>query len=57
MAFEITDGSTTYMYCYDGNNSDETADFRGGQHYRLPEIKAENIATGTEWSEGKWIQK
>ena len=57
LAFEITDGSTTYMYCYDGNNSDETADFRGGQHYRLPEIKAENIATGTEWSEGKWIQK
>lgn len=57
LAFEITDGTTTYMYCYNGNNLDETADFRGGQHYRLPEIKAENIATGTEWSEGKWIQK
>ena len=57
LAFEITDGSTTYMYCYDGDNSDETADFSGGQHYRLPEIKTENIATGTEWSESKWIQK
>lgn len=57
LAFEITDGITTYMYCYNGTVLDDISDFRRGYHYRLPEIKAENIASGTDWVAGKWIQK
>lgn len=54
-AFYITDGTTKYMYCKERPEV-EGAYLVGGKHYRLPEIKAENIATGTAWVDDKWIQ-
>ena len=54
-AFYITDGTTKYMYCKERPEV-EGAYLVGGKHYRLPEIKAENIAAGTSWIDDCWIR-